>query len=139
MMLTGGCHCRSIHYELDWPDAAAAIPARRCSCSYCTRFRGTWTSHPEAKLFIRTRNDQLPGRYRFGTETADFLFCSQCGVTVAALCESDRDLMAVLNINTLDPDESLVFETIDTDFGKESVEQRLARRTAGWIGNVILQ
>ena len=139
MMFTGACHCRSIHYELDWPDAAETMPARRCSCSYCTRFRGTWASHTGAKLFIRTGNEQVPGRYRFGTETADFLFCSQCGVTVAALCETDRGLTAVLNIKTLDPNESLVFETIDTDFGKESLEQRLARRAAGWIGNVILQ
>ena len=139
MMFTGACHCRSILYELAWPDAAGAIPARRCGCSYCTRFGGTWTSHPEAKLSITAGNEQAPGRYRFGTETADFLFCSQCGVTVAALCETDRGLMAVLNIKTLDANESLVFDCIDTDFESESVEQRLARRAAGWIGNVSLQ
>ena len=48
MKLTGSCHCKTMDYRLDWPDQAESIPARRCSCTYCSRFGGTWTSHPKA-------------------------------------------------------------------------------------------
>jgi hypothetical protein len=80
----------------------------------------------------------LPGRYTFDTGTAEFLFCSRCGVTVTALCESSGSLKAVLNINTLDDAHVLDFEHSDSDFEGESLEQRLGRRTANWIGQVSL-
>ena len=138
MTLTGSCHCGSIRYEADWPDGTGPVPARRCGCTYCTRFNGTWTSHPDAQLIIFTRQQAPPSRYRFGTGTADFLFCSVCGVAVAALCETADGLKAVLNVNTLD-DQNLALDFSDTDFDGESLEQRLERRMSRWIGQVTLK
>ena len=135
MNLAGACHCRDIHYELEWPQEGAVIPARRCTCSYCMRFNGTWTSHPEARLVIRLRHAAGHGGYRFGTATADFLFCGRCGITIAALCETDGTLRAVVNVNTLDRDD-IVFEHSDSNFDSESKEQRLNRRQARWIAHV---
>ncbi len=136
MILTGKCHCGAIRYEMNWPDEAGVIPARRCTCSYCTRFKGTWTSHPEAHLEIVTDKQSRPGRYRFGTKTANFLFCSRCGVTVAAVCEIKGDIKAVINIATLDGRDLLAFDHTDSDFDGESTEQRLNSRMARWIGRV---
>ena len=85
MKLGGGCHCRSIRYQLEWPAGSGLIPARRCGCSFCTRFNGTWTSHPEAKLDMAETASQPATRYRFATGTADFLFCAACGVVVVAI------------------------------------------------------
>jgi hypothetical protein len=136
---TGSCHCAGIRYELQWPDTQASIPARRCTCSYCTRFNGTWTSHPDAQLTISCEGESPAGRYRFATGTAEFLFCGSCGVIVAALCADSEGLKAVLNINTLDEDERLLFEPGDSHFDGETLEQRLERRSAGWIGQVVLR
>lgn len=138
MKLAGTCHCGAIHYQLRWPDTGELIPARRCTCSYCTRFNGTWTSHPDARLKIVCEKLSGPGRYRFGTETADFLFCQKCGVTVAAVCEIDGSTKAVLNIATLDDFDRLEFDHGDSTFDGESVDQRLERRLARWIGDVII-
>ena len=75
-------------------------------------------------------------RYRFGTGTADFLFCADCGVVVVAITESTAGLKAVLNVNTLDEAESLEFAYSDSDFEGESVEQRVSRRNERWISHV---
>jgi hypothetical protein len=112
------------------------LPARRCTCSYCTRFQGTWTSHPDAALEIFGVEDTESGRYRFGTQTADFLFCAHCGVIVAALSEIEGNLKAVLNIVTLDDYDTLEFECSDSYFDGESTGQRLDRRASRWIGDV---
>ena len=138
MNLGGRCHCGHIHYRLNWPDDTPVIPARRCGCSYCKRFSGTWTSHPDAELEISADRQANAGRYRFGTETADFLFCSHCGVIVAALCEIGDELKAVLNIATLDDFDNLSFEHSGSDFDGESTGQRLERRAARWIAHVII-
>ena len=139
MNLQGRCHCGQLHYELEWPDGAERIPARRCGCGYCSRFAGTWTSHPGAALKLFTSGSESSTSYRFGTETADFMICTTCGVVVAALCEIAGELKAVLNIATLDEVESLKFDAGDSDFDGESREQRMDRRASRWIGNVLVQ
>jgi len=133
----GGCHCGAVRYRLDWPEGGGALPARRCGCSYCKRFDGTWTSLPEARLDIHTFGNPT-GRYRFATGTADFLFCARCGVTVAALDANGGELKAVVNIHTLDDAATIEFDRSDSDFEGETRGARLARRAARWIGEVTL-
>jgi hypothetical protein len=130
----GGCHCQKLRYTLYWPDKGP-LPARRCACSYCTRFNGTWTSHSNARLDLNF-SDTDETNYRFGTQTADFVFCRSCGVMLVAMCTLDGRLRAVVNVHTLDPVQGLAFETADSDFDGESVDQRLDRRLSRWIGDV---
>lgn len=132
-VLAGGCHCGALRYALHWPEQAA-IPARRCGCSYCTRFEGTWTSHPSARLVLTCT--VAPGRYRFGTKTADFIHCTRCGVVVIAVDDTGDAPRAVLNVNTLDERDALAFDLSDSDFDSETRDERLARRSARWIPSV---
>lgn len=138
MIYEGGCHCGELRYRLDWPAAAGHMPARRCTCAYCTRFNAAWTSHPEAGLDLVASEPDVVRRYRFGTETADFLFCARCGVTVAAIGEAPQGPIAIVNVNTLDRCDELEFDHSDSDFEEETREQRLARRAERWIGRVAL-
>jgi hypothetical protein len=141
--IKGGCHCGALRYELDWPRAEnalgpAQITARRCSCSFCTRIDGAWTSHPDARLSVNEDASRPASHYRFESGTADFIFCGHCGITPLVTCELDGDLLAVVNVNTLDDDEEGAYEVSfeGTNFDGESLEDRLARRKARWIGNV---
>lgn len=140
LLIEGGCHCRAVRYELRWPQAAgdAVVPARRCGCSFCTRIDGLWTSHPEATLTITENRAQEATRYRFGTRTADFISCSRCGITPLVTCVLDGTEYAVVNVHTFDEETERRFQlhTSDTDFDGESVDERLARRKARWIGRV---
>ena len=135
---TGNCHCQAVSYALHWPEHAGLLPARRCTCSYCTRFNGTWTSHPDAALELVEKEDAPARRYRFGTGTAEFLVCRVCGVVVAAICTLDGSPRAVVNINTLADAGSIEFKRGDSDFDGESLEERLERRLARWISSVTL-
>jgi hypothetical protein len=134
--LEGGCHCGAVRYVLDWPEAAKIIPARRCNCSFCTRFNGTWTSHPDALIDITVDPAQPMSVYRFGTQTAGMLFCGRCGVMVFATCKLDDRTRAVVNVNTLDEGQECELELSDSCFEEEALEQRLERRAANWIGHV---
>lgn len=83
--------------------------------------------------------DPLPGRYRFETGTADFLFCSACGVVLAALDDNGGALRAVVNTLTLSGRDTLEFEHSDCDFEGEATEARLERRARNWIGRVTVR
>ena len=138
----GQCHCGGISYTLQWPESEGFLPARRCACTYCRRIDGAWTSHPGASLQIEAPDESVISRYRFGTRTADFLFCNRCGITLFALCELEGCLRAVVNVHTIrsvaggeavTPD---LFDWRGISFDGESIEQRLQRRSQYWIGRV---
>lgn len=145
MEISGGCHCRALTYQLVWPesagkDALLKIPGRRCSCSFCMRIGGIWTSHPDASLTIVEDTEHPAAAYRFGTKTADFLFCRQCGITPLVTCEIDGQIYAVVNVNTFHdtPENAFEIDPGDTCFDGESTGARLDRRKGRWIGRVTL-
>lgn len=139
ILLEGGCHCGANRYRLHWPQAGTRLPARRCTCTFCKRFNGTWTSHPDAALNILESSEHPLSRYRFGTATADFLFCSRCGVALVATCEVAGSLRAVVNVNTLDGVEDLEWDRSDSVLDAETLDQRLGRRMKNWIAQVELE
>ncbi len=72
MRIEGKCHCGNITYVLHWPAEGTKIPVRACSCSFCTKHGGVYTSHGDAELAAVVHDEGLVSRYRFGTETAEF-------------------------------------------------------------------
>ena len=72
----GSCHCGKIRYEADIDLAAGT---GRCNCSICTMTGFLHVMVPHADVELLTGRDTLAS-YRFGTGTAEHLFCSNCGV-----------------------------------------------------------
>lgn len=134
--ITASCHCSNINLELDWPGPINAIRIRNCGCSFCIKHGGAWTSHPDAKLRIEIIDAASVSRYRFGTQTADFLLCRTCGVVPAVVSEIEGRLYAVVNVNTFTNFDISSLESSSTDFDGESTGSRLERRQKNWIGNV---
>lgn len=129
--LEGGCHCGAHRFCLIWP-TPGAIPARRCTCTYCLAFGGTWTSHADARLVLQRPGGEAPVAYRFGTATADFLHCGRCGVVFAAVDRQGPAPLAVVNVRTLDAVDTLTWSASDSCFDAESVTDRQQRRQARW-------
>jgi hypothetical protein len=94
--LTGGCHCRAVRFEALVPGAVEVLD---CNCSICsmTGFRHLIVPHGDFRLL--SGEDALT-RYRFGTGTADHLFCSVCGVKSFYQPRSHPDAWSV-NLNAL--------------------------------------
>ncbi len=140
MLIHGGCHCGNIRFELDWqpepepePDH---IPARACDCAFCTKHGGVWTSNPAGVLRVRVRDAARVTPYVFGTRTATFHVCAECGNVPLVTSEVEGRLRAVVNVNAFDNVAAALLRPASASFDGESLDQRLARRARNWIADV---
>ena len=136
MLITGSCHCGNLTYTLDWAPDPTEIPARACTCTFCRKHGGVWTSCPAGRLRISVKEPAQVTRYAFGTETADFHVCRQCGVVPLVSSNIDGRDYAVVNVNTFDNVDPALLRHASANLDGESVDDRLARRQRNWIGSV---
>ncbi len=136
MQMHGRCHCGNIAFALEWPGDRPEIPARACSCAFCTRNGGVWTSHPGAALAVGIEDGARVSKYAFGTRTATFHVCARCGSVPFVTSEIDGRLYAVVNVNMLEDVDPSRLRRAAADFEGEAVESRLARRKRNWIADV---
>ncbi len=97
MKIEGGCHCRAVRFEAEVPEAVEILD---CNCSICsaTGFRHLIVPHEDFTLL--SGDGALTG-YRFGTGTAEHLFCRICGVKSFYQPRSHPSAWSV-NFNALD-------------------------------------
>jgi hypothetical protein len=136
MLITGSCHCGNVSFTLDWQPDPAEIPARACGCSFCTKHGGVWTSYAPGHLRVRERRPDRVARYEFGTKTAEFHVCSDCGIVPVVTSRIENRVYAVVSVNAFDNVDALRLRRIPASFDGESEGDRLARRQRNWIGNV---
>lgn len=136
MLLHGKCHCGNVSFSLDWDPDPVEIPARACSCSFCRKHGGVWTSLPDGKLEVAIRDPALVSQYEFGTRTAEFAVCARCGIVPVATSRIDGRLYAVVNVNTFEDVDPSLFARESTRFDGEGTESRLERRKRNWIADV---
>ncbi len=135
--IEGSCHCGNIRITFDWPGPPSAIPVRACGCTFCSKHRAVWTSHPDGRFALRIADSSQAARYRFGTKTADFHICLTCGVLPVVTCTIEGRHYGVLNVNAFDDVAPSEFIETATDFDGETTETRLARRRLNWTPGAI--
>lgn len=136
--IKGGCHCGNVQFTYSLPQPEGAIPVRACSCTFCRKHGGVYSSQPDARIAVRIADATQVQRYHFGTETADFLLCRGCGVVPAVTSEIEGRLYAVVNTNAfegVDPEDMVAAVA---NFDGESTDSRLARRQRNWIPDVTI-
>lgn len=136
MVIQGKCHCGNIAFSLTWEPDPMEIPARACSCSFCTKHRGVWTSHPNGALEVVVKEPALVSKYAFGTRTAEFHICTRCGIVPIATSRIDNHLYAVVNVNAFEGVDPSLLRCTSSSFEGEEKDNRLARRKRNWIANV---
>lgn len=136
MLIAGSCHCGNITFTLDWAPDPEAIPARACTCTFCSKHGGVWTSYPAGSLKVHIKDSTQVSRYAFGTETADFHVCKQCGVTPLVTSVIDGTVYAVVNVNTFENVPASLLQHASSTLDDESTDDRLARRKRNWIADV---
>ena len=97
MKIEGGCHCRAVRFEAEVPQEVEVLD---CNCSICsmTGFRHLMVPHSNFRLLS---GEVSLTSYRFGTATAEHLFCSICGVKSFYQPRSHPGSWSV-NVNALD-------------------------------------
>jgi len=136
MNIHGSCHCGNIAFDLDWPGDANEIPARACTCSFCRKHGGVWTSNPQGKLKVEVSEPTEVSQYAFGTKTARFHICSRCGAVPVVTSEVDGHTYAVVSVNAFDNVEPERLRHASATFDGETEADRLARRVRNWIPEV---
>jgi hypothetical protein len=136
MLINGRCHCGNIAFDLEWQGEPPEIPARACSCSFCVKHGGVWTSSPSSRLAVVVRDPALVSKYAFGTRTATFHVCSRCGAVPVATSEIGSHVYAVVNVNLFENVDPSWLRRAGANFDGEDVESRLARRQRNWIADV---
>lgn len=136
MLIRGSCHCGNISFRLNWQPASAEIPARACDCTFCTKHGGVWTSCHPGSLDVQFKDTSRVSRYSFGTRTAVFHVCAECGAVPVVTSEIDGRTYAVVSVNAFDGVEQLRITRTPICFDGEDEAARLARRARNWIANV---
>ena len=136
MDITGSCHCRNISFRLAWRPDPTEIQARACSCSFCVKHGGVWTSNPQGALEVAVRDGSQVRDYAFGTKTARFLVCARCGAVPVVTSEIDGRTYAVVSVNAFDNVDPALLKRASASFEGESDADRLARRVRNWIPQV---
>ena len=137
MLISGSCHCGNITFKLDWEPDPQEIPARACTCTFCTKHGGVWTSCPTGLLTISIRTPSSVSRYSFGTRTAEFHVCSACGIVPVVTSEIGGNLYAVVSVNAFENVAPTLLRRASANFATENEETRLARRARSWIPRVV--
>ncbi|HQR21101.1 MAG TPA: hypothetical protein PLE54_00780 [Burkholderiaceae bacterium] len=136
MRISGRCHCGNIAFELLWEPEPSEIPARTCTCTFCTRHGGVWTSCPGGSLKVDIAEPSMVSRYAFGTRTAEFHICSRCGVVPVVTSEIDGNTYAVVSVNAFEDVDRSLLRLSTAAFDSEDEPSRLARRRRNWIPKV---
>jgi len=136
VLICGSCHCGNISFELRWEPDPAEIPARACTCSFCTKHGGVWTACPTGTLTVSVADPANVSRYVFGTKTAQFHICTQCGVVPVVTSEIDGNTYAVVSVNALEGVDRSRLRLASATFDAEDEQSRLARRKRNWIPSV---
>ena len=131
----GGCHCGAVTLKFRTEREPRRWLLRRCTCSFCRKFGGVYTSDPAGSIELLSSSGIR--RYQFGQRTADFLFCPTCGVYFGAMAEFDGNTRAVLSVRVLDSVTLDLTTAQPMDFDEESVELRTARRLKHWTPLVL--
>lgn len=137
MRIAGSCHCGNISFTLNWQPEPREIPARACTCTFCARHGGVWTSCPAGSLTVAVRDAAAVSHYGFGTRTAEFHVCATCGVVPVVTSRIKGRLYAVVNVNAFENVDRSLLKPAPATFDAESEESRLTRRARNWIPNVV--
>ncbi|KAF8208759.1 Mss4-like protein [Mycena galopus ATCC 62051] len=96
---TGGCHCKKIRYEFEYPDIYSMV-AMSCNCSFCED-RGYHTIFtPEDKFRFTSGGHADLTTYKFATHTLHHRFCKVCGSSIGPSVPTKG--LVVVNTRTVD-------------------------------------
>ena len=128
----GRCHCGAIGFEYDTALPPGKWPVRDCQCSFCQKHGACYTSDAAGSVRLVHSDPGAISRYRFGHQTADFVFCGRCGGYLGAVTEEDGRTLMVLNLRAFDPQPEGLQAAQPMTYDGESTADRNARRFARW-------
>jgi hypothetical protein len=75
---------------------------RACDCGFCRKHGAAYISDAQGSLRIRINDQRQSGTYRQGSELAEMLLCTNCGVLIGALYRTEGRIYATVNVRVID-------------------------------------
>jgi hypothetical protein len=98
MIYQGSCHCGTIEFQIEAPEA---VEVEDCNCSICYMTGFLHLIVPRSKFKLIKGEDAIV-TYRFNTRIAQHTFCQTCGVKPFYIPRSNPDGVDV-NLRCLHP------------------------------------
>lgn len=136
MHISGACHCGNIAFALTLDPPPSGIPARACTCTFCLKHGAVWTTSATGMLRVLVKDPMKVNRYAFGTRTAQFHICRECGIVPIATSTIQGREYAVVNVNTFESMPGNLLNRTAVSFDGEGAGERLERRAKHWIPDV---
>jgi hypothetical protein len=127
----GRCHCGAIGFSFRTAQMPDNWTVRACQCRFCRCHGARTTSDPGGSVIFHIANPATLLRYRFGSRTAEFFVCGNCGTYVAAVVTLPRGHFTTLNVNAI-ADITGLPEAEPVSYEGESAEQKRERRERRW-------
>ena len=130
MLLTGGCHCAQVRFEVEVPET---LTVSECNCSVCAKagYLALIVAKDQFKLLS---GEEAIRTYTFNTRTAQHHFCRHCGIKSFYVPRSHPDGVSV-NYRCLDKASELA--PIRKTFNGQEWEQQLPAGRADSFPNTI--
>lgn len=135
--LRGSCHCGRLRVEFSTDQDAASIVPRACDCSFCQKHGAAYISDPAGRMSIMESEPGATRVYRQGSNAAQFLLCSHCGVLVAVVLEHEARRYGVANAGCLDGHAGLA-SSVPASPQTLTPEEKLSRWVKLWVPDVVL-
>ena len=132
MLHRGGCHCGNLQIEFTSKKPPQELEVRECQCAFCRKHGTRAVADAEGFLLVKARDGGRLGRYRFGLRTADYLFCRDCGVYVAAVTRDDPAPRGIAIVNALDDRAAFSRTPVPSVYDHETESERRHRRLTLW-------
>lgn len=132
MSYAGQCHCGALQFQYQTGVLPTSWSVRACQCSFCRIHAILSTSDPAGSLAFQAVQSGALQRYRFGSQSADFLICRICGVYVGATCAGAPGRFGIVNVRALTPFPQGLPPPTSMHYEDESPGERLSRRAARW-------
>jgi hypothetical protein len=111
MKIEGGCHCGLVRFEADVPEQTLEV--QDCNCSICSMTAYLHLIVPE-KDFRIVEGRRETTTYRFGSGTAQHIFCAQCGIKSFYKPRSHPNGISI-NLRCLDDPDMLDYRVVAFD------------------------
>src|SRR3979409_1959502 len=133
----GGCHCGNIRLDLQLANELGSYHPRACDCAFCHKHGAAYISDAQGSLRIRIHDQRRSRTYRQGSELAEMLLCTDCGVLVGALYRTEGRTYATVNVRVIEGAESFGIEQ-PVSPKKLSGDAKVARWKDLWFSSVEL-
>jgi hypothetical protein len=133
----GGCHCGNVRLDLQLANEPGTYHPRACDCAFCRKHGAAYVSDAQGALRIRISDERKSATYRQGSELAEMLLCTHCGVLIGALYRAEGRIYATVNVRTLEVAESFGVEQ-PVSPQKLSPDAKVSRWKELWFSNVEL-